>query len=120
MTRMTRMTRTRWSTKRTVNRVHHLLDKMYGFGEYEFHGYTVPGSSYYFYLPNGMTVRVSDHAQHPHGGYSVELGGRKFKADVSISPIEHRVEDLRWAIIEFDNTDNLPHCGRIEDTIFAS
>ena len=87
----------RWSTKRTVSRVRKALNKAFGQFSCEEHGYTVEGGSYYFSLPEGQSVRVSDHNMPAWGGYSIERGDRFGPADISLSPDEATFEQFtQW------------------------
>ena len=105
----------RWSTARTVSQVERVVESL-GYDRFEnlrVSGYTSRGSSSYIeFVPLQLTIRVSDHPQPFNGqwgGYNEQTQTRHVAADLSISPTEHTIDELKWWLLQQINLDNLPY-----------
>ncbi|MDE2019884.1 MAG: hypothetical protein KGJ13_06080 [Patescibacteria group bacterium] len=83
-----------WSTKRKLQAVERLLDKM-GLS-FSAKGYTVKGGSTYLWVEQiDKEIRISDHAQPPFGGFAGDGKGRYGKSDYSVEPRNPEILDLK-------------------------
>lgn len=101
-----------WSTRRTVKAAQKVLDRL-GCSFVQ-HGYIVKGASTYL-ITDGLTIRVSDHAQPEYGGYNLERGERHGKADYSLDPTSPGVMAFQVWLVAKINEDNLPYFVRLEE-----